>query len=146
MLIAYTDGSTLLENPGPMSWAVVYVEHDQIVREETGALYAGTNNRAELLAVIWALEHEAGQDLTIRSDSLYTLNIASGLWRAKSNVDLWERFDRALEKRELRGLVTQFEHVKGHHVDAFNKRADALARIAAQLAASCLTETRTEER
>ena len=143
MKIAYTDGSTHKTNPGPMSWAVVYVEDDQVVKEETGALYTGTNNKAELLAVIWALEHEATEDLVIRSDSLFVLNIATGLWTPRANFDLWERFESALAKREKRGLATQFQHVKGHHLDPYNRRADSLARAAALQAASCLIETIT---
>ena len=154
MLIAYTDGSTYLKNPGPMSWAVVYVRDNQIVQREVGALYEGTNNKAELLAVIWALERYSGilvdgqlehEDMIIRTDSILTLNIATGIWRAKSNVDLWERFERAMERREKRGLATQFQHVKGHGPDPFNREADRLARTAALDAALCLAETRLPE-
>ena len=154
MLIAYTDGSTHKANPGPMSWAVVYVRDGVIVQREVGALHHGTNNKAELLAVIWALERYSGlivdgdvshEDMIIRTDSILTLNIATGVWRAKSNVELWERFERAMERREKRGLATQFQHVKGHGTDPFNREADKLARQAALDASLCLAETRFPE-
>ena len=140
MIHAYTDGATYRTKPGPMSWAVVYVDRNNIIREEIGALYAGTNNRAELLGVIWALEHEVSESLTIFTDSILTLNIATGIWHARTNVDLWSRFDIALEKRTRRGLTTNFQHVKGHHTNKYNKRADHLARVSAAQAAACLEE------
>lgn len=142
MIIAYTDGSTRLSNPGPMAWSVVYVENDEIIAEEAGALYHGTNNKAEILGVIWALEHQDREDLVIRSDSVLTLNIATGVWRAKTNLDLWERFHVIMNKRDSRGLATQFQYVKGHSTDIYNKRADSLAREAAMRAAECLKETK----
>lgn len=125
-----------------MAWAVVYVENGEIVREETGALYAGTNNKAELLAVIWALERfGADRDLVIRTDSALTRNIAIGEWTPKTNLDLWERFEQAMARRKQRRLKTHFEHVRGHADDQFNNRADERARESAARAAACLDET-----
>ena len=128
-LLAYTDGSTFRANPGPMSWAVVFVRDGAVADERTvtGCLHAGTNNRAELLAVIVALEHETTEHLTVMTDSMVTIKCATGVYRRHANRDLWARFDRALEVRSRRGLRTEFRHVKGHHVDPFNKMADALA-------------------
>lgn len=138
MIIAYTDGTTRKSNPGPMAWAVIYTNNDVVIREETGALYQGTNNKAEILAVICALENEAREDLLIRTDSILTLNIATGVWRAKTNTDLWERFNTIMDRRDSRGLVTQFEHVKAHSTNIFNRRADALAKEAAIEAEKCV--------
>lgn len=138
MIIAYTDGSTHRKNPGPMAWAVVYVENSYIIRELTGALYHGTNNRAEILGVIWALENEDRKDLVIRTDSILVLNIATGIWRAKTNKELWDRFNLIMNKREKRGLATQFQYVKGHAYDVYNIRADELAKASAYKAAQCL--------
>jgi ribonuclease HI len=139
MLIAYTDGSTWKTNPGPMAWSVIYVSNNEIVKESSGALYTGTNNRAELLAVMWAISLEKTVDLVVRTDSTLVLNIATGLWQPKTNVDLWERFYESLNWREKRGLATQFQYVKGHGQDPFNRRADWLAREAAKRAAECIT-------
>ncbi len=141
MLRAYTDGGTHKTNPGPMAWAVVYVENDQVIREEVGALYQGTNNKAELLGVIWALERETDQDVEIYTDSTVTLKIATGVWTARQNLDLWDRFWKAVLKRNFRGLSTYFYYVKGHSNDPYNQRADQLTRSAAQNASKCLRET-----
>lgn len=139
MLIAYTDGSTWKSNPGPMSWAVVYVRDDEIVCEETGSFHTGTNNRAELMAVIWAMERYGhNEDLLIRTDSTLTANIGMGVWQPRTNLELWERFAVAIGRRERKGLATQFQHVKGHAHDPYNRRADWLARKAAQVAAECV--------
>ena len=140
LLVAYTDGTTFRENPGPMAWAVVYIRDGKVERTECGALYRGTNNRAELLAAIWALERETQEDLLIVSDSLYVINHATGRWSGWANPDLWERFERALARRRQRGLRTTFQHVRGHGTDPFNHLADTLARSVAAEAAACVHE------
>ena len=137
-LVAYTDGSTYRNNPGPVSWAVVFVRDGVVCRVEHGALSHGTNNRAELLAVIWALERETTEDLVIRSDSLYVVNCATQRWQRRANLDLWERFERAYAYRTRRGLATTFEHVHGHQADPYNIFVDEEARRAGEAAASCL--------
>lgn len=133
-LHAYTDGSTFRANPGPISWAVVFVRDDEIEldnmgreRIEVGAHHHGTNNRAELMAVIRALELERLEDLTVVSDSMVTVRCAKGEFRRNANLDLWQRFEAALETRRRRGLKTGFRHVKGHHVNPHNRLADRLA-------------------
>ena len=70
--------------------------------EESGYLGAkvGSNNTAELSAIAhalrWILSVSGVESATIRGDSNYALNIASGLWKAKANLalagrvrDLW---------------------------------------------------------
>lgn len=139
-LYIYTDGSTFRANPGPMSWAVVYVENNIATSTEVGAAAQGTNNRAELMAVIWALERGPERDFTIRSDSMITLKCASGEYRRRSNLDLWKRFDSALKKRRDKGFATQFEYVKGHDADEFNRMADKLAGQHARANFACIVQ------
>ena len=43
------------------------------------------------------------------------------------NIDLWQRFDQALQRHDVR-----FEWVRGHSGHPENERADALARAAIQ--------------
>lgn len=148
-LLAYTDGSTWKKNPGPMSWAVVFVRDDVVATDTfgadrvlVGASGHGTNNRAELMGVITALEHETGEDLTILTDSLVTLRCATGLYQRHANRDLWERFDRALDLRKMRGLATSFRHVKGHNGNKYNNMAD---RLASEHAESIAQETLSQQ-
>jgi ribonuclease HI len=143
---AFTDGSTWRSNPGPIAWSVVFVEEGHpegtrdgrrqalCVGELTGAHAEGTNNVAELMAVVWALEHERLRDLVVVTDSILIYNLCRGTWRARSHRDLYARFERALAVRQRRGLATDFRIVKGHNKDPWNRRADQLARAAAEQA------------
>ncbi len=100
--------------------------------EKDGYLGAevGSNNTAELSAIAhalrWLLKNSEIESATIRCDSNYALNIASGAWRAKANKDLSIRV-RALWD-EVSALVSLFgEHVSAHRGHRWNERADHLA-------------------
>lgn len=139
-LYAYTDGSTFKYNPGPISWGIVFVKDDSVVRIQgedrviSGATALGTSARAELIAVVCALENECYEDLGIVTDSLSTLHYAVGNWKRKGtkDKDLWDRFDTAIKRRQAHGCTTDFFYVKGHHSDQFNKQADKLAAALAK--------------
>jgi len=144
MTYAYTDGSTFHGNPAPISWAIIFVRDGEILEELTGAFNQGNNNRAELMAVICALEYERFTDFMIVSDSQLTVHICNGKWVPQKNLDLWTRFDQALADRERRGLFTDFVHIRGHRTPTmkdwspehspFNTRADVLAKEAGERA------------
>lgn len=124
-LIVYADGACS-GNPGPAGIGVVFL--DGAKREEVSEyLGTGTNNIAELTAIIRALER-APRDRTviIHSDSAYALGLLGSGWKAKANQDLVAKM-RSLASgfRDLR-LVK----VAGHAGIAENERADALARDA----------------
>ena len=98
-----------------------------------------SNNRAELTAVIYALQYAYGQSesFTILTDSMYVIK---GLrawvktWKANGwktsnqgavkNVDLWEELDRLYLALKHRAEV---KHVKGHSKSYGNRMADQLA-------------------
>ena len=68
---------------------------------------------------------------TIRGDSNYALNIASGLWKAKANQALARRVSDLWD--EVSGIVTLVgEHVPAHRGHRWNERADHLAFRAMQ--------------
>jgi ribonuclease HI len=113
-------------NPGPAGIGIVLL--DGLRREECSEyLGSGTNNIAELTAIIRALEM-APRDRTVvvHSDSAYALGLLGKNWKAKANQALVERMrSLAGEFRDLR-LVK----VAGHAGIPENERADALAREA----------------
>lgn len=75
----YIDGGCT-PNPGIMKICVVEGE-----RETVKTLDYGTNNEAEYLALLWALEYVSiAGDLTIYSDSQLVVNQVNGHWRVKS--------------------------------------------------------------
>lgn len=104
----------------------------------------GTNNRAELEAVIMALECEADDDLTIVCDSELTIRIIQGVYSPRANLDLWQRFNTLLTRRDDRRLATHWIHTRGHQTPGsatwhpghgpYNRRADELAGAAGRLA------------
>jgi ribonuclease HI len=131
----YTDGACS-GNPGPGGWGAVIVGAGGR-RELSGGVRRTTNNRMEILSVVMALEAvDAGEPVTIVSDSRYVVDMlngghverwARGGWmrdkkHAALNPDLWSRL---LELR--RGRDVAFEWVRGHNGNPDNARADELA-------------------
>lgn len=85
-----------------------------------------TNNRAELTAIIRALEVVNGDDnILIHTDSEYSIKGISGVNKIKKNGDLFNELSRLIKKRKGE---TKFKKVRGHTgiVDG-NFHADKLA-------------------
>lgn len=124
-IIVYTDGACT-GNPGPAGLGVVILDGSKR-RELSEYLGVGTNNIAELMAIVRALE-ETPRDRTvvIHADSSYALGLLGKGWKAKANQELVERMRKvAKEHTDLR-LVK----VAGHAGVSENERADELARMA----------------
>ena len=137
MIIAAADGSSL-SNPGPAGWAW-YVSDDIWA---SGGWEHGTNNMAELMAVLDLLQSTAHtpEPLRILCDSQYVINSLTKWmpgWKRRGwkkgdgkpvlNVELMKELDAALA-----GRAVEFEWVKGHAGHAMNEAADARARAAAE--------------
>jgi ribonuclease HI len=124
-IIVYTDGACS-GNPGPAGLGVVILDGGKR-RELSEYLGVGTNNIAELMAIVRALE-EVPRDRTIvlHADSAYALGLLGKGWKAKANQEIVERMRKlARDFADLR-LVK----VDGHAGVAENERADELARSA----------------
>jgi ribonuclease HI len=132
--IAYTDGACS-RNPGPAGSGVVIVSPDGKMHEGLEYLGEGTNNIAELTAILRALEWipSRAQKIVVHTDSQYAIGVLQKGWKAKVNQELVARTKRAVEARGAR-LV----YVPGHQGVPLNERADELAREA--------TQTRTTRR
>ena len=134
-----TDGSCLRNPGGAIGWA--WANHDG--SSGSGGHASGTNQIAELMAVLEAVRSHPGDDaLVIQADSLYAIKCSSVWvdgWRRKGwrtasggpvqNLALIQSIVEAIAQRP--GPVT-FEWVRGHRGDEFNERADELAGIAAR--------------
>ena len=109
-----------------------------ITNEEAGGYLGaevGSNNTAELSAIAhalrWILSESEVDSATIRGDSNYALNIASGLWKAKANQALARRVSDLWD--EVSGIVTLVgEHVPAHRGHRWHESADHLAFRAMQ--------------
>jgi ribonuclease HI len=124
-IIVYTDGACT-GNPGPAGLGVVILDGGKR-RELSEYLGVGTNNIAELMAIVRALE-EVPKDRTVvlHADSSYALGLLGKGWKAKANQELVERM--RLVARQFRDL--RLVKVAGHAGVAENERADELARAA----------------
>lgn len=135
MIRIYTDGS-YKPTTDQGGYASVITEDDKVIK----ILYKGyihtTNNRAELMGVLYALEYfKEPKDLEIYSDSSYIVssinNSHVNRWiteqdDSKKNMDLWVRINDLLCFHNVR-----FFWVKSHNNNEFNELADCYANIAA---------------
>ena len=127
-IVVYTDGACH-GNPGPMGIGVVILDRKDR-REISEYLGQGTNNIAELTAILRALEAIPDGDRTrpvlVHSDSAYALGLLGKGWKAKKNVELVEELRRAARDFPRLRLVK----VAGHAGIPENERCDQLANAA----------------
>lgn len=140
-VVIHTDGSCL-GNPGPGGWAALLELADGAARKELcGGFCRTTNNRMELMAVIFALEALNQPCLVdLHTDSQYVRNAVEkgwlAAWQARNwrkadkkpvlNADLWQRLLPLLERHEVR-----LHWLRGHAGQEQNERCDRLARACA---------------
>jgi ribonuclease HI len=124
----WTDGACT-GNPGPAGLGVVIIDGKER-RELSEYLGQGTNNIAELMAILRGLEEVRDRErpVIVYSDSAYSIGLLSKNWKAKANVELVDK---------LRKLVRSFADVRfvkvaGHAGVALNERVDELARQAVE--------------
>lgn len=133
----FTDGACS-GNPGPGGWAFI-LKHPASGKElvQSGAERETTNNRMELVAVIYGLEQlKRPSRVELFTDSQY---LGKGLtewlprWKAHGwrrgrggpmvkNLDLWQRLDELSSQHEL-----HFHWVEGHSGHPENELCDRLA-------------------
>ncbi|MBR6312439.1 MAG: ribonuclease HI [Oscillospiraceae bacterium] len=130
----YTDGACS-GNPGPGGWCAI-LRYNGFEKILSGGETETTNNRMELLAVIYGLEAlKEPCRVRICSDSQYVINALSEGWiegwrrrgwRRKDgelkNPELWQRLWEALQRHE-----PTYVWIRGHEDDETNNRCDAIA-------------------
>ena len=128
-VIAYTDGACL-GNPGPagLGYAISFPDGREVSAGEP--LGEGTNNIAELTAILRVLELVDNPDarLLIHTDSSYSIGVLTQGWKAKANKELIARIRGAMSSFSKIELIK----VKGHSGVELNELVDDLARRAAE--------------
>ncbi len=148
-ILIYTDGSAL-GNPGKGGFGVV-MKYKGNVKEFSQGFRLTTNNRMELLAVIFALQQLKTNEIPVRihSDSKYVLDSITKGWakswlqkgfKGKKNPDLWRKYLTLHDKFKL-----EFEWVKGHNGHPENERCDTLAVAASAIPENLLIDEEYEK-
>jgi len=129
----YSDGSSGGNAHGAIGWGWIAVDWEigEVIGAGSGAETSGTNNAAELQGAIDGLRFiiekgmHVGHMIELCSDSTYVLGMATGNFEPQKNLE------RAAELRKL-SIMTKVhtKWVKGHSGDAFNDKADELAKAA----------------
>lgn len=123
MLIIYTDGSCLSNPGGAGGWAVCIIEENGTEFYLSGGDESTTNNRMELKAIIEAVSCvQKTYECVIYTDSQLCINCATGKWKRKSNLDLWQEYDSISESKKI-----SYEWVKGHNGNKYNEIVDKMA-------------------
>lgn len=145
-VVAFTDGGCRGNPGGVGGWAFLVVDRQtHVALERRGGEQHTTNNRMELLAAIRALEAvRAGEQVEVRSDSQYLVNMCSrwmSAWKARGwkrkeqapiqNLDLVQQLDALMATRHVRWIW-----VRGHSGVKGNEHVDRLAREAMDLVQS----------
>ncbi len=124
----WTDGACT-GNPGPAGLGVVIIDGQSKERRELSEyLGQGTNNIAELTAILRGLEEVTERDrpVFVYSDSAYSIGLLSKNWKAKANTELVDKL-----RKLLRQFPTiEFVKVAAHSGVVLNERVDELARQA----------------
>ena len=122
---AYTDGSNDNLNPkrpAGAAYIILDAQGKELHRASKGFLNK-TNNEMEMLAIISAVKWiPDGESIKVYSDSQYAINVFSGEWKAKKNLELVD-----LYRRLSAGKTVTFEWVKGHNGNYYNELVDQMA-------------------
>ena len=127
-IIVYTDGGAS-PNPGPCGIGVVILDRGER-REISEYLGEGTNNIAELTAVLRGLESispaERARPVLLHTDSEYSIGVLTLNWKPKKNIELIG------ELRQLMGHFPRLRLIKvpAHSGVPENERCDQLATAA----------------
>ena len=127
--VAYTDGACFGNPSGNGGWAAAVFQGARLW-QLFGHLTSTSNNRAEALGVLGALEWvPAGSVLRLHSDSELTVRQLQGRYKIKANPDIWALIQSV---RAEKGVELKPEWVRGHAGDPLNELADRLSKLGAR--------------
>lgn len=126
----YCDGA-FSSSRSYMGIAYVLLEDDEKIHSYYEGISGGTNNRAEILAAMYAIkyckEHNI-KEVTTYTDSMYLIGTMSKQWKRNKNQDLWIEMEDVIQ-----GIEISWQHVKGHNGDKWNSHVDMLAQHASNI-------------
>lgn len=121
----YCDGSSLGNGQDSSRAAsVALLGYKGIWRAVGEYLGRATNQQAEIIAAAVGLEAlREACDVKVFTDSRYVVETMSGRFRRKTNLQWWERLDRAASKHKV-----HWEWTRGHVGHVLQEAADSAAR------------------
>src|SRR5690606_11970600 len=133
MITYFTDGSAS-PNPGPGGFAVILNEKPVVLGSEKGDT---TNIRMEGKAIIAAIEHAAGRECVIYTDSQFWVNVIT-VWSLTWEKNGWKKKGGEIKNLDIvqevcplyRASNAKLVWVRGHADDAGNILADEWANKA----------------
>jgi ribonuclease HI len=126
----FCDGSSLGNGRGETRAAAVALLHWRDQWRAFGC-YLGnaTNQQAEIVAAAVGLENlREPCGVRLLTDSRYVVETMSGRFRRKTNLEWWERLDRAAARHRV-----EWQWIKGHAGHAAQEAVDTAARKIAAL-------------
>lgn len=129
----YADGSSSGKSGQPTGWAwlAVDAQTQDVLFCGSKCSNVGTNNTAELFAVIDGLMECVNRgytgQVTVVSDSMYALGISAGEYMPKKNVD-----ESLLARKMYQLAGASYRWVRGHNGDKWNEEVDRMAGEARQ--------------
>lgn len=123
--VIYTDGAySRQKDIGAFAYVILCGNTE--IKRKAYKIEKETNNRAELKAIIAAVYNlpTNATSVNVISDSMYALNTLKGNWSRNANQDLFETWNKVLEKRP--NLEIEYLWVKGHNGDQYNEICDRL--------------------
>jgi ribonuclease HI len=121
----YCDGSSLGNGQeSSRAAAVALLGYKEIWRAVGEYLGRATNQQAEIVAAAIGLESlKQPCDVTLHTDSRYVVETMSGRFRRKTNLEWWQRLDRAASRHTV-----QWKWTRGHAGHLVQETADSAAR------------------
>ena len=124
-IVIFTDGSCDNNRSRKMGIGI-YAKYNYKELKFSKYIGLGTNNIAELMAILYAIKKcriYRNIPLIINTDSEYSINVITGKYKPKKNIDL------IMEIREAASdhCHVSYQWVKGHSKSKGNNIADRLA-------------------
>lgn len=108
-------------------WGAV-LKYGETTKEISGNIIESSKPRVEMISVIEALKYlKRPCKVELYSNCQFLINTMELDWKRKSNLDLWDEFDRVVVSHDI-----QWKWIKGY-TEETHKQAHELAKTAARL-------------
>jgi ribonuclease HI len=123
LVTIYVDG--YYKNPCG-GWGAV-LKYGEITKEISGNIIESSKPRVEMISVIEALKYlKRPCKVELYSNCQFLINTMELDWKRKSNLDLWDEFDRVIVSHDIK-----WTWLKGY-TEETHKQAHELAKTAAK--------------